>query len=217
MDDIAAFFAREETRFWLSWAALGLGLILSVTLAITQLGIIRRFDEAALLKQQRGRRGLKPATIRRHIDEFERYASSTVRIVIVRTVFVLFFGVVIPGALLGVLVAEQDWLMPGQSMLLDPPDSRELPLDLVAFITDQALRGGLTDAFEVFDITLSPIRNNPDHVIFSWLIIGYRLIAGLIFAVIPFLIYQIIKGNGALAGAIRQLRHQLAEAEGVTA
>ncbi|WP_339743211.1 hypothetical protein [uncultured Maricaulis sp.] len=213
LTDLSHWLAREETRFWLSWGGLALTFIISVTLAIAQLGIIRRFDEAALIKQQRGRKAQKPDTIRRHIREFESYAENAIRLAAIRTGFVLMFGVAIPGALLAVLVIYQDWLMPGTALLLDAPASGAGPQTLIGFVLDQAMRGGLSDAFEVFDLSLSPVRNNPDNVIFSWLILGYRIIAGVIFAVIPFLLIQIARGAGALAGAIGQLKHDLAAAE----
>ena len=210
---IVDWFAREETRFWLTWAGLGVAVLVSVGLAIAQLGIIRSFDEAALIKQKRGRRALRPDTIRRQISEFESYADSVIGLAIMRTGYVLLFGVAVPGLLLAVLVYWQDWLMPGTAMLLDAPANGTNAQTLIAFVADQALRGGLSDAFEVFDLNLSPVRNNPDHLVFSWLIFGYRVVAGLIFAVIPVLLIQIARGTGALAGAIRQLKDDLEIAE----
>tara|TARA_R110002096_G_scaffold1785_3_gene9277 strand:+ start:2463 stop:3119 length:657 start_codon:yes stop_codon:yes gene_type:complete len=213
-DTISLWLSREDTRFWLSWAGLGLVLLVSVTTAIAQLGIVRRFDEVALIKKQRGPRAQRPETIRRHIREFEAYGKNVVWLAVMRCGYTLLFGVVIPGLLLAVLVCYQDWLMPGTATLLDTPDTGADPQTLLAFVLDQALRGGLSDAFEVFDLSVSSVRNNPDNVVFSWLILGYRVIAGLIFAVIPFLLFQIARGTGALAGAVSQLKHELAAAEG---
>jgi hypothetical protein len=209
--DMSDWLAREETRFWFSWAGLGLLLVGSVTLAIAQLGIVRRFNEVALIKRKRGPKAQKPETLLRQIREFESYAENAVRDAVMRASFVLVFGVGVPGLLLAVLVFYQDWLMPGTAMLLDAPGTG--PQILIAFVLDQALRGGLSDAFEVFDLSLTSVRNNPDHLIFSWLIFSYRVIAGLIFAIIPFLLVQIARGTGAVAGAVGQLKRELAEAE----
>lgn len=94
----------------------------------------------------------------------------------------ILFGVVIPGSLLIVIAWNQDWFMPGELVFLvsgEPSPAQNLSVvELFLFAVDQALRGGLTDLFEVFGLSIGSVSNNPGNVAFSSLVLGFRVLCG---------------------------------------
>jgi hypothetical protein len=112
-----------------------------------------------------------------------------------------------------VIAFYQPWFLPQEAALLldgEPAraDTRSLA-ELGVFVLDQALRGGLSDAFEVFGLRLSAFENNPANLLFSSFTLGYRLVCGLVFAAILFVAGRIALGYRNLRAAIGELRIQL--------
>ena len=213
IDSVAAWATSHTTLYWLSWAGIGLALVGILTLIWAVLGIVRDFDEAHLLKQQRGPRARRARTIRRNITKFQQYANSVVQTIAMRSAGLMVIGIGLPGLLLGVIAFFQPWFIPDEAvLLLDGEPARadtQSVYQLSVFVLDQALRGGLSDVFEVFGLRLSAFENNPSNILFSSLTLGYRLICGLVFTTMVFVIGRIAIGYRNLSAAIAQLQAQL--------
>ncbi|MGY6662459.1 MAG: hypothetical protein ACXIVO_09075 [Glycocaulis sp.] len=88
------------------------------------------------------------------------------------------------------------------------------PFSLTVFVIDQALRGALTDTFEVFGIGLSGLSNNPDNLVFSGLVLAYRSLCGIVLIAILLLLWRVLSALPNLHQAIAAYEDALAKAEG---
>jgi len=207
------WLTSHATLYWLSWIGVVLALIGVMVLVWSLLSVVRDFDEAHLIRQQRGPRAVRAKTIRRNIMKFEEYARHAVRTIALRTTGLILVGVGLPGLILALIAWNQPWFIPNEAVLLidgAPASAHDQSVsELGIFILDQALRGGLSDAFEVFGLQLSAFQNNPENILFSSFTLGYRLICGLVVATILYVIGRIVLGYRNLNAAIAELKVEL--------
>lgn len=209
----AGWATSHATLYWLSWIGVVAALLAVLALVWALLSIVRDFDEAHLIRQQRGPRAIRAKTIRRNIGKYEDYARHAVRTIALRTTGLLLVGIGLPGLILAVIAWNQPWFIPDEAVLLidgQPASAHDQSItELGIFVLDQALRGGLSDAFEVFGLQLSAFQNNPGNILFSSFTLGYRLICGLIFAAILYVIGRVVLGYRNLNAAIAELKAEL--------
>ena len=207
------WLTSHATLYWLSWAGVVLALAGVSALVWSLLSVVRDFDEAHLIRQHRGPKAVRARTIRRNIAKFEDYARHAVRTIALRTTGLILVGIGLPGLLLALIAWNQPWFIPNEAVLLidgAPASAHDQSVaELGIFILDQALRGGLSDVFEVFGLQLSAFQNNPDNILFSSFTLGYRLICGLVVASILYVIGRIVLGYRNLNAAIAELKAEL--------
>ena len=85
--------------------------------------------------------------------------------------------------------------------------------DVLVFLVDQVFRGALADIPEVFRLGLTPVSNNPDNAVISWLIVVYRFAAGAVSGAALYMIYRVWRGVPRIDSRIRDYRARLAAAE----
>ncbi len=206
MDDLGESVSEvlKNLQIWLttdlafhvySWLAIIAILALSALAAVCLLLRVRGFNQTDILEIIPGKMPKKNASIKRRIARSKAFAASAFMTVARNAAALIFVGMIVPGGLLGVIAAQQNWFMPGTfALTLDgvPTQSTAFShLDFVLFVIDQSLRGSLTDTFEVFDLALTNVRANPDNYLFSSLVLFYRILSGLVFAAVVFVSFRI--------------------------
>lgn len=193
-------------------------LVLLIGLALRLLKVIRDFNEAEMIATSQGRPPTKPESIKRKIKLFEAHAAGSMKLALLRSLGLIGLGIVAPGILLIIIVAFDHWFLPGMPTLMDGEavidGSGVEPFSLTVFVIDQALRGALTDTFEVFGIGLSGLSNNPDNLVFSGLVLAYRSLCGIVLIAILLLLWRVLSGLPNLHQAIAAYEKALVEAEG---
>ncbi|PHS29077.1 MAG: hypothetical protein COA85_01740 [Robiginitomaculum sp.] len=190
--------AKTEAAIYIYiWSLIIILTATSIIIAFYLLYRIRNFKNSDLIERIRGPAPQRKRSIVRRIKRLKAFTSS-VRLTLVRNSLVLIIvGIIMPGVLLGSIAAKQTWLLPGTYALeLDgtPTDSLEFArTDFLLFVTDQALRGSLSDTLEVFDYALTDIQNNPKNILFSIFVLFYRFLTGFVAASIFYVGYRIIR------------------------
>lgn len=207
------WLTSDVSLFWLSWFGLLAGFLLSIWFAYLFTGIVREIDAASIFNDKNIPEYKTRQPILNRINKLARQADNGFSTVLTRSAAMLVFGIVVPGLLLGLIVHFQDRLLPGPAILISGDDA--LPgsevsfFETVAFVADQALRGGLSDAMEVFDLRITPIRNNPEQAFYTAMIFVYRLICGTVGAAIIYVAIRVLTGMHSLNQALTNLRNQI--------
>lgn len=207
------WLTSDATLFWLSWLGLLAGFLLSIWFAYLFTGIVREIDAAAIFNDKNIPEYRTRQPILNRINKLAKQADSGFSTVLSRSGAMLIFGIVVPGLLLGLIVHFQDRLLPGPAILISGDEalsgSEVSFFETLAFVSDQALRGGLSDAMEVFDLRITPIRNNPDQALYTTMIFVYRLICGTVGAAIVYVAIRVFTGMRSLNQALSNLRNQI--------
>jgi hypothetical protein len=218
VNDLQVLATSPEALLGYSWLGLALVLLLLVWLAFRLLKVIRDFNESEMIRKARGRPPEKAESISKRIEELKNHASGGMRSAFLRSLGLIGIGIVAPGILLIIIVAFDHWFLPGAPSLLEGETvisgSGVEPFSLTVFVIDQALRGALTDTFEVFGIGLSGLSNNPDNLVFSGLILAYRSLCGIVLIAILLLLWRVLSALPNLHQAIAAYEDALAKAEG---
>ncbi|KAA5801057.1 hypothetical protein F1654_13450 [Alkalicaulis satelles] len=200
-----------------SWLGVVIALLLLLWFGFRLLSVIRDFNEAEMIRRSRGSPPRKPETIRNRILSLEEHARGGLQAAVRRSLGLVLYGIVAPGALLLIILVFDDWFIPGMPSLLDGEDlidgSGVEAWRLAVFIADQALRGALTDTFEVFGLSVSNLSNNKDNILLSGLILAYRSLCGLVLISILVLLWRILSALPGLAAAINAYRSELRKLE----
>jgi hypothetical protein len=195
------------------WMGLLTLFLVSIWIAYRFTGIVREIDAAAIFSDQNIPEYKIRQPIKNRLIKLERQAKSGYVTVLTRSSAMMFFGIVVPGLLLGLIVHYQDRLLPGPAILIAGgevvPSSTVSYFQTIAFILDQALRGGLSDAMEVFDLKITPITNNPDQGIYTIMVFAYRFICGTVATAIVYVAIRVRSGRRSLIQAQTNLRDQL--------
>jgi hypothetical protein len=195
------------------WMGLLTLFLVSIWIAYRFTGIVREIDAAAIFSDQNIPEYKIKQPIKNRLIKLERQAKSGYVTVLTRSSAMMFFGIVVPGLLLGLIVHYQDRLLPGPAILIAGgevvPSSTVSYFQTIAFILDQALRGGLSDAMEVFDLKITPITNNPDQGIYTIMVFAYRFICGTVATAIVYVAIRVRSGRRSLIQAQTNLRDQL--------
>lgn len=199
---------------WLFLLALILG---SAILAYRQLKVLKAFNEADLVRRRPGPLARRMDSIRRDIRELDAFAAAKMKNILGMTVCLLWAGIVIPGITLALIAYYQQWFLPGPPALLLQTDAgvqvASQPWQLFYFIVDQSLKGGLSDTFEVFDLAITRVTNNPENVVYSGFVLFYRVIAGAVVVTILYANARMILGLRHVKEATKKLKEQLAVVE----
>ncbi len=217
-NELLSAFSRwitdDASVFWLSWAGLFVGFVSSIWIAWRFYGIVKEIDAVMIFAGEDIPQYKLRKPIVNRIEKLERQAGNGFSIVLWRSSAMVFFGMLVPGLLLALLVHYQHRLLPGPSILIagsDPmPQGAVSYVDTAIFVLDQALRGALNDLMEVFDLSLTPISNNPDQSVYTTLVFFYRLTCGTIAGAIVFAALKVFTGTRALNRALSNLKRQLA-------
>jgi hypothetical protein len=195
------------------WMGLLASFLVSIWGAYKLTGIVREIDAAAIFSDQNIPEYKTRQPILNRIAKLGKHAKNGYVTVLIRTSAMLLLGIVVPGLLLGLIVHYQDRLLPGPAILIaggEPISSSAVSyFETVGFILDQALRGGLSDAMEVFGLRITPITNNPDQGVYTVMVFFYRLVCGTVAAAIVYVTLSVINGGRALGQAQTNLQAQL--------
>ncbi|PHS22360.1 MAG: hypothetical protein COA85_11780 [Robiginitomaculum sp.] len=198
-----------------TWIAILLVFSLLVITAFFLLNRIKQFSTNNVIEKFKGPEPKRERSIKRRIKRMKAFASSVILTIARNAAALVLVGMVLPGIMLGVIVAKQDWIMPGTYALsLNDVPTRGTQFsqrELIVFVADQALKGGLSDAIEVFDIGLGDVRNNPENRWFSALVFLYRLLSGAVVVTIAFVTYRIVIALPDIKMATNTLQKQLEE------
>ena len=210
---VVAWGTSEPVLFWIVWAALALVLAVAAYFAWHLVQTVRAFNSIDIVEIIRGPKPKRAATIQKRIDRARAFANSTLLSLSRQTSLLIFSGIVVPGAVMASIAVHQDWLLPGPPALI--ADGAESAIgvvpyaDVAIFISDQALRGALSDTFEVFDLSLSRVTNNPDNMIFSGLVLFYRLLCALAAAALVYVFISVVRAQPHMREYIHDLERQL--------
>jgi hypothetical protein len=214
-DKLALIFSSDTALHVYTWIAIALIFSLLVITAFVLLKRIKQFSADDFFERINGPGPRKERTIKRRLKRMKNFASSVIMTIARNAAILVLVGIVFPGIMLGVIAAKQDWIMPGTYALNlnDVPTSgtQFAQTDLAIFVADQALKGGLSDTFEVFDIGLGNIRNNPQNKWFSALVLLYRLLSGTVVVTIGFVAYRIVVALPDIKTATDRLQMHLEE------
>lgn len=143
------------------------------------------------------------------LKEFKKDRS---KLILGRAFALLVLGMFLPGLTLGVIALNEHWFLSGTITLAvadTPTPSRSIQvLDLVGFVIDQALRGALSDLFEVFGIATSNISNNIENLVFSGIVLGYRMICGAVMLTALYTIIPLIRGRRATQRLVAEAKNK---------
>lgn len=216
VNDLQGLASSPEALLGYSWLGVVLVAFLLVWLAFRLLKVIRDFNEAEMIRTSRGRPPVKPEAIAKRIKDLRSHASGGITAAFIRSLGLIGVGIIAPGILLFILVLFDRWFLPGMPSLLEGESALEgsgvEPISLMVFVIDQALRGALTDTFEVFGIGLSSLSNNPGNVVFSGLILAYRSLCGIVLIAVLVLLWRVLSAlprlNDAIAAYEAELKQQ---------
>lgn len=208
LNDLQVLATSPEALLGYSWLGVLLVLALLIWLALRLLSVIRDFNDAEMVRRSRGRPPVKPEAIEKRIKDLRAHASGGMRSALTRSLGLTGVGIIAPRILLFILVVFDHWFLPGVPSLLEGEavidGSAVEPFSLIVFVIDQALRGALTDTFEVFGIGLSGLSNNPDNVVFSGLILAYRSLCGIVLIAVLVLLWRVLSALPRLNDAIAE-------------
>ncbi|MCF6291838.1 MAG: hypothetical protein L3J04_00435 [Robiginitomaculum sp.] len=192
---VGQWLQTDTAVYVYSWLAIAAVLFVSLWLAIHLIRKVREFNIKALVWQPPGQNPRAKKSIEKRILKLGDIASARFNQIARHTLGLVFVGIVIPGALLGLIAAEQHWFLPGGvALTLEgvPINSSDLSnFDLLMFVADQSFRGSLSDTFEVFGFALTQVQNNPNNWVFSAFVLFYRFLSGVVFLAVLFVIFRI--------------------------
>ncbi|MFN3834557.1 MAG: hypothetical protein ACK4NO_01515 [Glycocaulis sp.] len=157
-------------------------------------------------------------TIKDKLEELEDQGKNWRKDSIRQAVLILFFAVFVPGCLLVLLVYAAEFLFPGAEPLVKNTNLGSVSLgDIIIFVADQTLRGGLSDAFEVFDLRVTDIGLNPENTLFAAFVLVHRTLAGITGIVIGLLLTSTVFGQPAykvIKERLERMREAACKADG---
>ena len=208
-----------------SYAALALLAVfaLSLWLARMQLNLLKGVRAVELEADERisGPEPKLARTIQSRLDRYRARRAEIVGGVWQALGALILFGLILPGGVVFSAVWMHDWLLPDYAAPIligeaAPTSGHETGLGAVlVFLVDQVFRGALADIPEVFRLGLTPVSNNPDNAVISWLIVIYRFAAGIVSGSALYMMYRVWRGVPRIDRRIRdyELRLRKAEAE----
>ena len=212
---VITVITSDTAVFWFSWFGVVVGFALSIRIAFLFSGIIRKMNEAKIYADEDIREYKIRKPILNRIEKIENAASNGFAKFAWRSAAMMFFGIVVPGLLLSLVVHFQHRLLPGPGVLLMGnevlPTNSVSYFDTAVFVIDQALKGGLNDLMEVFGFNISRITNNPDQHVYTVMIYAFRLTCGAISGAIVYVAFTVFTGMRSLRSALANLKRQLAE------
>lgn len=207
----------EHAFFVYSWVALATGFFASMWFAYRLTRVVKQINAAEIFNGKDIPEYKIKGAIENRIEKLQKEANSGLASIFVRAGAMILFGVVIPGILLGTIVHFQTDLLPGPPVLVSGSEALAPSavgyLQTVGFVFDQALRGGLSDTMEVFDLAITPIRNNPDQGLYAILLVVYRFVCGTVVTAMVYVSWRTYSGTRALNQALDNLRGQLRKFE----
>lgn len=213
---VGAWIQTDEVLFWISWLGTAVLFAGAGYWAWRLVRTVRAFGHRDAVEIVSGRQPTRAATIKKRIKRAKAFANSTFRSLALQVSTLVFAGIVIPGAIVAVIAINQDWFLPGTPVLSvgDQPiqEIRASYGEVVVFVIDQALRGALSDAFEVFGFSLSPVTNNTENHLFSGLVLFYRFLSGLVAAAFIYVVISVLKSRPTLKAHITRLEEDLRKA-----
>lgn len=193
-----------------SWTVL-LTLLLVVGWNVRTLIIsLSAFTEGEFDKKYGGRPPEKKKSWERRAANLEDFKKGRTRYILGQASALLVLGMFLPGLALGIVALNEKWFLSGTVTLMvadTPTPSSSIPImDLIGFVVDQALRGALSDLFEVFGIAASNMSNNIENIVFSSFVLGYRMICGAVMLTALYAIIPLIRGRRATQRLVDEAR-----------
>jgi hypothetical protein len=208
-----AFVTDSRTLHWASWIGVALVIVPVLMAALSFKRFLDDFNPANFTGVRVGPIAKTQRAIENDIARLKRMERSIIATGFSRSLAFITVGVIIPGLLIALILKFQSWFLPGQHVLVDQ-DGRllfgsDLSLgELFWFTFDQALRGGLSDFFEIFGRSVSHVSNNQSHATFSTIIFFYRFLAGATFTSVALVALRLAPGSKPLKAGIVGLEGQ---------
>jgi len=112
------------------------------------------------------------------------------------------FGIIVPAAILAIIATQKDWLFDPQDQPIlvngEAPNRKLESTEIAQFVIDQSLKGAANDLAEVFNINIGDVKNNPHNLVFSGLVVLFRIVTGGAGLAIGFFFYRIARSVLAL-------------------
>lgn len=211
---IGQALVSEHALFIYSWVAIISFLVVCARAVFPVRRLLEAFNEADLIAKRRGPEAKKPESIRRDIERLQHIAADNIGRLTRLSLLLLMAGLVAPALVIALIVAFQNWLLPGPPALAvgGVPAAYDMLSgpDIFFFIIDQGMRGFLGDIFEVFGLTLVAAQNNAENLVFSTLVFLYRLIAQAISLCLLGVALRVFWGRRRLRLALISLEERLA-------
>ncbi len=206
-----------------SYAALALLAVLAISLwlARLQLDLLKGVRAVELEADERisGPEPTRAKSIQARLDRYRARRTEIVGGVWQALGGLVLFGLILPGGVVFSAVWMHGWLLPDYAAPiligeLAPVSGHETGLGAVlVFLVDQIFRGALADIPEVFRLGLTPVSNNPDNAVISWLIVIYRFAAGIVSGSALYMLYRVWRGVPRIDRRIRDYEARLRQAE----
>ena len=167
-------------------------LALSIMIAFRIKNELEEIAGDIFVVTQRGRPPRKPKSREDAVERLKKIRKTIWQRYFWHLIVFAICGFLIPTLTLYLGTAFYEWFIPDQKPLLisstkaiiDTPTSDQL----WSFVLNQLSHGALNDYPEVFGREYSDVSNNPDNVIFSSIVVLYRLIVGTFGLVLPLFI-----------------------------
>ncbi len=124
----------------------------------------------------------------------------------------LLTGLIVPTALFAVGIVGYGWLDPTGLPFFDPADGNAIQsIDETStgwFILNQFSHGAMFDVFEVFNVDLAKVSNNPANYWFSGAVLLYRTIASAFVVALVIALAQLVFVTATFRGKIaKEIKH----------
>ena len=143
---------------------------------------LRSIEMTAFSLRKRGPKPFKPETIERFREELRQFRKKQWRKYLHLTVFIVFFGFIVPSIGLYLCGAFYHWFDPaGQAFVAIHSNEVVVTPDdpvLAAFVFNQFTHGAMMDIPEVFQIDAGQVTNNPANYPFTLATLLYRTFVG---------------------------------------
>ena len=165
------------------------------------------------VKQRRGRKAFLDPTIDGYLDETRIREKQALRRIIGLAGQMLCFGVLLPTVMFGLATLYYQWFHAGTPPLVESQTLRPVPevgaWQLLTYVIDNVLRGGLFDLMEVFRLHSTTVTNNVAAYPYSVGVFLYHLyVEGFLIVAVATAVHAIYLVRRALKEERRMLNAQ---------
>ena len=176
-------FATASTIRILSSIDILLFVFVSVAWAWQILARLRDFESDEFVKRFRGRIPTREDSINRQAQAMKGHAKEVLNAKHKDVAVATVLGVGVPLLFFGLVTIFADYFFGKTAILIDAKTGSEVfdpsNVQLALFLVDQFLKGALTDIFEVFEYSVSTVSNNSSNLVFSFLVLVFRMLMNL--------------------------------------
>ncbi len=177
---IWAIITTEGSIRLLSSVDIFLFTFVSVGYAFRILSRLRDFDRDDFIKRIPGPKPHKTESLERQARWKRDHASSILRLKLMDSFYAMALGVGVPLAAFCFITLYPEWFVIDGVLWRDARTNSILTeptgVQMALFFADQALKGGLNDVFEVFQLSVSTMTNDPTNFGYAGVVLAFRMI-----------------------------------------